>query len=108
MDYEEDRHAARWVTVGTDRGPLRAVVFWAGPSGDDVRPGLPHEQVAAILARACGHVGSCAAYLHHTVAGLEAHGIHDRGLWRLQALVAAEIRSVARLTADDDADEPPR
>jgi cation transport protein ChaC len=108
MDYEEDRGSARWATVETDRGPLRAVAFWVGPTGEGVRTDLSPEAVAAILARACGHVGSCAAYLRHTVDSLEAHGIHDRGLWRLQALVAAQIRARLRLTADDDADDPPR
>jgi cation transport protein ChaC len=31
--------------------------------------------------------------LHNTVAKLEECGIHDRNLWRLQELVAAEIES---------------
>ena len=40
---------------------------------------------------AAGHLGSGAEYLHQTVAHLEAHGIHDPHLWRLQKLVAARI-----------------
>jgi glutathione-specific gamma-glutamylcyclotransferase len=53
---------------------------------------LPLEQVAHILARACGHWGSGAQYLHQTVSKLEEFGIHDENLWKLQELVAEEIK----------------
>jgi cation transport regulator ChaC len=43
------------------------------------------------LAQACGLRGSCAEYLFKTVAGLEEHGIHDRNLWTLQALVGRHL-----------------
>ena len=58
-------------------------------------PPLPEAATAAILAEAAGHVGSCAEYLHETVASLEALGIRDRRLWRLQALVAERLRQAA-------------
>ena len=48
-----------------------------------------------ILARACGHWGSGAEYLMHTVAHLEDLGIHDRYLWKLQELVAQRIKATA-------------
>jgi ChaC-like protein len=54
---------------------------------------LPPEEVADVLAKAYGHWGSGAEYLHNTVAHLEEHGIRDRNLWRLQALVAERIPS---------------
>jgi cation transport protein ChaC len=47
--------------------------------------------VADVLAQACGHWGSGAKYLCNTVTHLEEHGIHDRGLWKLQWLVAGKI-----------------
>jgi cation transport regulator ChaC len=47
---------------------------------------------AITLARACGHIGSGAAHLFHTVTKLEEFGIRDRSLWRLQELVADEIQ----------------
>ena len=53
---------------------------------------LPIEEQARRLARAAGHVGSCAEYLHKTVHTLHQLGIHDTYLWRLQHLVAEEIR----------------
>jgi cation transport protein ChaC len=44
-----------------------------------------------MLATAVGFRGSMAEYLFATVAKLEELGIHDRNLWRLQALVADRI-----------------
>jgi cation transport protein ChaC len=82
---------ARWIPVSTAEGRERAMVFWAGPSGERVTEKLPLEEVAWILARACGSVGSCAEYLYNTVAHLEEFGNRDRNLWRLQELVAVEI-----------------
>ena len=55
--------------------------------------GLSIEDTAAALAKACGHWGTGAEYLLNTVQHLEALGIHDRFLWRLQQRVAEKIRS---------------
>jgi cation transport protein ChaC len=93
ITVQEDLGMVRWATVRTDIGPVRALVFWAGPKGDGIALQRPLEQVAWVLARACGHGGSCASYLYNTVAKLEEFGIHDRNLWRLQKLVAQEIQS---------------
>lgn len=81
----------RWITLKTDRGTSRALVFWAGPTGPSIRRGLPLDAVARQLAQACGYRGSCAEYLRNTVLALNEHGIHDRNLWALQRLVATEI-----------------
>jgi cation transport protein ChaC len=94
-----DSSFIRWVPIETPQGPLRALVFWAGPKGKRVLRGLPLESVAEVLARACGHMGSCAEYLYLTVKHLEEKGIRDRNLWRLQALVAEEIRRIHGLEA---------
>ena len=97
----EDIDMVRWVPVRTGQGPVRALVFYAGPTGDGISLKLPLDKVAGILARACGHVGSCAEYLFQTVSHLEERGIHDRNLWRLQKLVAKEIRMIHGLTGED-------
>lgn len=81
----------RWLTLATQEGPIRALVFWAGPTGPNIRRSLPLQVAAAQMARACGPRGSTEEYLHNTVRSLEEHGIRDRNLWRLQKLVAAEI-----------------
>jgi glutathione-specific gamma-glutamylcyclotransferase len=95
----EDLKMVRWVTVHTASGPLSALVFWAGPKGKGIALKLPLERVAWVLARACGHGGSCASYLYNTVLHLEELGIHDQNLWKLQELVAHEIltSNLARL-----------
>ena len=88
----EDLDMVRWIKVRSEAGELRALVFWAGPKeGNGISLKLPPERVAWVLARACGHGGSCAEYLYNTVLHLEALGIRDRNLWRLQHLVAEEI-----------------
>ena len=89
--FKEDLDMVRWIPVRTALGEVRALVFWAGPTGDGISLKLPLEKVAWILARACGHAGSNAEYLYNTVAHLEALGLRDRNLWRLQELVAEEI-----------------
>jgi cation transport protein ChaC len=86
--------AARWVAVDAAGEKLRALTFWVGPKGLERHVRLPLPRVAEILARACGHVGSGAEYLFHTVSKLEELGIRDRNLWRLQQLVAEEIRKI--------------
>ena len=88
--------ATRWINVRTDAGPVKALAFYAGPRGSDYSGKRTPEQVAKVLACAAGHMGSCAMYLYQTVMKLEEHGIHDRRMWQLQELVAAEIAGVAR------------
>jgi cation transport protein ChaC len=86
----------RWVTVDTHKGKHRALTFAIN------RKGLtycgPHTlaETADILAKACGHWGTGAEYLMHTVAHLEDLGIHDRYLWRLQEMVAQRIKAAAK------------
>ena len=88
-----DQHltGVRWINVDSDQGTLCALAFWAEPIGLANWVKLPLPQVAHILARACGHIGSGAAYLFHTVSKLDELGIRDRNLWRLQQMVANEI-----------------
>ena len=86
--------ALRLIELHSDDGPLRALCFYADPPEASNRPELPIEQIASILARACGHAGSGAEYLYRTVAALQALDIHDPHLWQLQDLVAKEIREV--------------
>jgi glutathione-specific gamma-glutamylcyclotransferase len=95
LGYREDVPATRWINVRTDAGAIRALVFYAAPRDSAYRGRKPPEEVAQVLARAAGHVGSCAMYLYQTVTKLEEHGIHDRRLWQLQELVALNIAAMA-------------
>lgn len=96
VSAEDGLCAIRWIAINGSAQRRRALVFWAAPMRYQHRVRLPPEQVAKILARACGHMGSGAEYLFHTVQELERHGIHDRGLWRLQQLVAEEILNLEK------------
>lgn len=91
---QEEMRTVRWITVTAGSDKLRALTFWADPTGLDYNVRLPLARVAQILARACGHIGSGADYLFQTVAKLDELGIRDRNLWRLQQLVADEIRRI--------------
>lgn len=94
IGFREDIAMVRWASVRTQDGPVRALVFWAGPKGPRLASKLPPREVARVLARACGHGGSGAHYLHQTVTKLDEFAIRDRNLWRLQELVAAEIAAL--------------
>jgi glutathione-specific gamma-glutamylcyclotransferase len=83
----------RWIRVVTDDGPKVALAFVVNRASPLYSGRLPLEQVAAVLATACGHWGTGAEYLMNTVAHLQAAGIHDRRLWQLQDLVAAQIEA---------------
>jgi cation transport protein ChaC len=85
----------RWVTVATEAGKRRAIAFAINRKGPTYSGPHTLNQTADILARACGHWGTGAEYLMHTVAHLEDLGIHDRYLWQLQELVAQRIRAAA-------------
>lgn len=85
----------RWLTARAGGQVLPVLTFYATPRHD---PGgyllrLPEEAQVERLATACGHKGSCAAYLMNTVEHLEQAGIHDAYLWRLQKRVAERIRA---------------
>ena len=102
---DEEMRTVRWIIVETEQGKLPALTFWADPTGLDYSVRLPLARVAHILARACGHIGSGAAYLFQTVSKLEEFGIRDRNLWRLQQLVADEILNMpAPAHAKSDSD----
>ena len=98
ISFRYDLATVRWLTVETDAGPVTALAFWAGPKGQRIFRRLPLDKVAATIARACGHMGSNAAYLHNTVLHLAEAGIYDRNLWQLQKLVADEIRLLHGVT----------
>jgi glutathione-specific gamma-glutamylcyclotransferase len=95
MSQHEDKPWHRWLTVTSEGERFRALGFWCAPSLPDpdlVR--LPLEDQVRRLARAVGYGGSCAEYLLNTVEHLEALGLCDSYLWRLQDLVAAEIEAL--------------
>ena len=81
-------NSARWISVQTKGGPLRALAFPISRQSDAYLPGLTTEMVVKAIATAAGERGSMAEYLHSTVTHLEQRGVHDRYLWKMQNLVA--------------------
>lgn len=82
---------ARWITVETQDGPVKALTFAMNRKSGRYIADLGDAAMADMLATACGFRGSMAEYLFATVSHLEEMGIHDRYLWRLQELTAARI-----------------
>ncbi len=89
----EDAYSIRWVSVDTEDGPVRALVFWAGPRGDRLSDKLPLTSVARLLARLRAYGFLRRISLSHRQAS-GRKGIRDRNLWELQRLVAEEIISI--------------
>jgi len=82
----------RWIDVEGPEGVVQAVAFTANRDRPTYAGQLDIDEIADILSKACGHWGSGADYLRQTILSLEAHGIHDEYLWRLQRLVAEKIK----------------
>ncbi len=95
MTAKPTTYVPKWLRLDTAEGPLTALGFVTNPLGRTYAGKLDDLQVATALAEACGHLGSGADYLLNTVANLESRGIRDRGLWRLQAMVAQVIKARA-------------
>jgi cation transport protein ChaC len=92
MSVKPSNNRPTWIRVMTaDRRVVRALAFTISRRSPVYSGRLSDGATAEILAKAVGHLGSGAEYLYQTVAHLEACGIHDSHLWRLQKLVAARI-----------------
>ncbi|HTI79710.1 MAG TPA: gamma-glutamylcyclotransferase [Acetobacteraceae bacterium] len=82
-----DAYNSRWVTVQTKNGPVRAVTFVANRLHDRYAGPLDEQAIAARLGSASGALGTCREYLAETLAALNAIGLRDRALERLQQLI---------------------
>ncbi|MEQ1770392.1 MAG: gamma-glutamylcyclotransferase [Devosia sp.] len=83
----------RWIEVTTVDGPLTVMTFPINRKSGRYVADLTEEQMVAMLATACGFRGTMAEYLYSTVSKLEELDIHDRNMWRLQALLADYIEA---------------
>jgi cation transport protein ChaC len=96
IDANPPTNVPRWIPIWISGQRVMALAFVADRNGPAYEGGRSPEEVAAILARAAGHWGSAAAYLHRTVSKLDEHGIRDRNLWAIQKHVAAEIEALTQ------------
>lgn len=88
-----------WASVATADGPVRAIAFTINRRHDRYAGGLGLAEIADVLARARGPLGSCADYLFNTEAHLRELGIRDRDLSR----VAQAVRQRLPAGAGDEA-----
>lgn len=79
----------RWVRVRTGDGPVYAIAFIVKRDFDRYTEKMPEEEMAALIATASGWLGSCAEYLHNTVAHLDELGLNDAQMTRLDHRVRA-------------------
>lgn len=89
--FHESVPGIRWVTVRAGDETFQALAFYCTWRDSKRVVRMPLDEQARRISRAVGHAGSCAEYLYNTVSHLEDLDIHDRYLWRLQAMVAKEI-----------------
>jgi cation transport protein ChaC len=78
---------ARWVRVHTGKGPVHAIAFIVRRDFDRYCGPMDEAEMARLIASASGWLGSCAEYLHNTVAHLDALGLPDAQLKRLDRRV---------------------
>jgi cation transport protein ChaC len=84
----------RWVRAVTSEGAVPAIAFASERRHFSYAGRLSEAEVADRLALAVGHVGSMPDYLLNTITHLQEAGIHDRALWRMQALVAERLEKM--------------
>jgi glutathione-specific gamma-glutamylcyclotransferase len=87
----------RWVKVQVEgvEKPVRALCFLMNRAHERYAGRLSDAAVADAVARAAGPLGACRDYLEHTVAALEALGIKDKPLARMQKMVRARLAPAA-------------
>jgi cation transport protein ChaC len=80
---------ARWVRVHTGKGVVHAIAFVVRHDFDRYTGRMNEEEMARLIATGKGWLGSCAEYLHNTVQHLDALGLPDAQLRRLDKRVRA-------------------
>ncbi|ORE93563.1 cation transport protein (ChaC) [Stappia sp. 22II-S9-Z10] len=80
-----------WVRAETEAGPVDAIAFTADTAYALYSPEPHEDELADILARASGSVGTMAEYVLYTVEELHKAGVYDPYLWRLQEKLAERL-----------------
>ncbi len=87
-------YEARWVSVATPGGSVRAVTFVVNRDGPRYVRQLELERIAQHVATASGTLGSCMEYLRRTLESLDALGLDDRMMREVHRLCAARAEAV--------------
>ncbi len=78
-----------WLRLDTADGPIEALGFVANHGHENIRPGIPLQKQAEMIARAAGILGTNFDYLSDTSEHLELMGIEDTYISELYAAVGA-------------------
>ena len=85
-------YLARWVSVATDEGPLRAVTFVVNQAHKRYSGKLSDAATAERIMVATGELGSCLDYFERTVRILRTLQVNDAALGRIEAEIARRTR----------------
>lgn len=83
-------YSPKWLRAHDGNNAIRAIGFVVNRAHEKYVGEIDAPRAAALIAKANGFLGPCADYLRQTSCHLEALGIPDSGLLRLEALVNAE------------------
>jgi cation transport protein ChaC len=78
-------YLARWVTVATEAGPVRAVTFVVNQASRRYSGKLTEADTADRILKASGELGSCLDYFERTVRILRTLQVKDAALERIEA-----------------------
>lgn len=85
-----------WLDLDTAAGPVQALGFVANREREDIKPGIPLEQQASMIARATGVFGDNFDYLSELQERLEILGVEDPYVSELYAAADAMRRKLPR------------
>lgn len=83
-----------WMSLDTEAGPIEALGFVANHRHEDIRPGIPRQQQAKMIAHASGVFGTNLDYLLDLHENLQYLGIKDPYVSALHADIEA-LRSTS-------------
>ena len=78
-------YLARWVSVATETGPIRAVTFVVNQAHKRYSGKLTEAETADRILKASGELGSCLDYFERTVRILRTLQVNDAALERIEA-----------------------
>jgi cation transport protein ChaC len=88
-----------WVDIDLGARHVRGVTFVMNTAHPRYLPGLSHDEKAARIAKAEGHLGTNRDYLFRTVAALTSAGFNDHYLDEIHARVRALVETQTGSTA---------
>lgn len=86
-----ETYFAKWGTVRTAEGPVKAITFVANRESENYAGPQSLEETARHIAQGCGHLGPCTDYLFNTTQHLEELGLRDPMLRKLCDLVEKRL-----------------